>query len=36
VNANKKKMIRLIRETVQRGGSIFSGPDSVVKQLAGK
>jgi DNA-binding HxlR family transcriptional regulator len=36
VNANKKKMIRLIRETVQRGSSIFSGPDSVVKQLAGK
>jgi DNA-binding HxlR family transcriptional regulator len=36
VNADKKKMIRLIRETVQRGSSIFSGPDSVVKQLAGK
>ena len=36
VNANKKKMIRLIRETVQRGSSIFSGPDSVVKQLAGE
>lgn len=34
VNANKKKMIRLIRETVQRGGSIFSGPDSVVKKFA--
>ena len=32
VNANKKKMIRLM----QRGSSIFSGPDSVVKQLAGK
>ena len=36
VNADKKKMIRLIRETVQRGSSIFSGPDSVVKQLSGK
>ena len=34
VNANKKMMIRLIRETVQRGGSIFSGLDSAVKKLA--
>lgn len=34
VNANKEKMNRLIRETVQRGGSIFSGPDSVVNKLA--
>jgi len=33
VNADKEKMIRLIRETVQRGGSIFSGPDSVVKKI---
>ncbi len=34
VNANKKRMTQLIRETVQRGGSIFSGPDSVVNKLA--
>lgn len=34
VNANKEKMIRLIRAAVQRGGSIFSGPDSVINQLA--
>jgi DNA-binding HxlR family transcriptional regulator len=34
VNTNQEKMSRLIRETVQRGGSIFSGPDRVVDRLA--
>jgi DNA-binding HxlR family transcriptional regulator len=34
VNANKEKVIRLIRETVREGGSIFSGPNSVVNKLA--
>ena len=36
VKADKEKMIQLIRETVQRGGSVFSGPHSVVSQLAGE
>jgi DNA-binding HxlR family transcriptional regulator len=36
VNANKEKMIRLIRATVQSGGSIFVGADSVVNKLAGE
>jgi DNA-binding HxlR family transcriptional regulator len=36
VNADKPRMIALIRATVQRGGSIFVGPDSVVSQLAGE
>jgi DNA-binding HxlR family transcriptional regulator len=36
VKADKEKMINLIRETVQSGGSIFSGPNSVVSQLAGE
>jgi hypothetical protein len=36
VKADKEKMIKLIRETVQRGGSVFSGPHSVVSQLAGE
>ena len=36
VNADREKMIRLIRETVQSGGSIFSGPDSVVSKLVGE
>ena len=36
VKADKEKLINLIRETVQRGGSIFSGPNSVVRQLAGE
>jgi DNA-binding HxlR family transcriptional regulator len=31
VNADKQKMARLIRETVQQGGSIFVGPGSVVE-----
>ena len=35
VNANKEKISRLIRETVQNGGSIFVGPDSVVSKLGG-
>ncbi len=30
VNADKARMIALIRATVQGGGSIFSGPDSVI------
>jgi DNA-binding HxlR family transcriptional regulator len=34
VNAEKAQMIRLIRATVQSGGSIFAGPDSVISQLA--
>lgn len=33
VNADKATMIRQIRETVQRGGSIFVGPDRVVHAL---
>lgn len=36
VKADKEKMIDLIRETVQRGGSVFSGPNSVVRQLTGE
>ncbi len=34
VNADKAKMVKLIRATVQRGGAIFVGADSVVNQLA--
>jgi DNA-binding HxlR family transcriptional regulator len=34
VNANKEMMIQLIRETVQHGGAIFVGPDSVLSKLA--
>jgi DNA-binding HxlR family transcriptional regulator len=33
VNADKDAVIRRIRETVKRGGSIFVGPDSVIRQL---
>ena len=33
VNADKEKMSRLIHDTVQGGGSVFSGPDSVVSIL---
>jgi DNA-binding HxlR family transcriptional regulator len=33
VNADKETMIRLIRDTVQNGGSIFAGPNSVVSKL---
>ena len=36
VNADKEKMIKLIRETVQSGGAVFSGPNSVVSKLAGE
>ena len=36
VKADQEKMINLIRETVQSGGSIFSGSDSVVSKLAGE
>ena len=36
VKADKEKMIKLIRETVQSGGSVFSGPHSVVSKLAGE
>lgn len=36
VKADKEKMINLIRETVQSGGSVFSGLDSVVSKLAGE
>jgi len=36
VNANKEKISRLIRETVQSGGSIFVGPDSVAGKLGGE
>lgn len=34
VNADKAKMINLIRETVQSGGSVFAGPNSVVRKIA--
>lgn len=34
VNADREMMIGLIRETVQNGGAIFTGPNSVVKKLA--
>lgn len=34
VNADRGRIIRLIRDTVQRGGSIFVGPDSVLNALA--
>lgn len=33
VNSNRDKMISLIRETVQNGGSIFAGTNSVVSKL---
>lgn len=33
VNADRGSMIRLIRDTVQSGGSIFSGPNNVVSKL---
>jgi len=36
VNVNKEAMIRLIRDTVLSGGSIFVGSDSVVNKLAEK
>lgn len=33
VNANKDRVIALIRETVQNGGSIFVGENSVISQV---
>lgn len=33
VKADRDNMIRLTRETVQRGGSIFAGPDSLYSKL---
>jgi len=32
MQAEKEKMIQRIRETVQRGGSVFSGPDSLMSK----
>lgn len=34
VKADRESMIRLIRDTVRNGGSIFSGSNSVVSKLA--
>lgn len=34
MQAEKEKMIGLIREAVQRGGSVFSGPDSLISKFA--
>lgn len=34
VSANRDKLIPMIRATVERGGSIFVGEDSVISQLA--
>ena len=34
VNADKEKMTQLIRTTVQSGGSVFVGPNSVVSKLS--
>jgi hypothetical protein len=34
VNTDREKLIRLIRNTVRRGGSIVVGSDSVMSQLA--
>jgi DNA-binding MarR family transcriptional regulator len=36
IHADKERVTRLIRKTVQNGGSIFVGPDSVYRQLMGK
>jgi DNA-binding HxlR family transcriptional regulator len=36
VKADRDKMTQLIRETVQSGGSVFSGPNSVVNKLTGE
>jgi DNA-binding HxlR family transcriptional regulator len=35
VNADKAAITQRIRATVQRGGAVFAGPDSVVSQLFG-
>jgi len=32
MRAEKEQMIRRIRDTVQRGGSVFSGPESLISQ----
>jgi len=34
--ADKENVIKLVRETVKSGGSVFSGPDSVVSKLTGE
>jgi len=34
VRAHRKKILKIIRATVQNGGSIFSGPNSVVEKLS--
>lgn len=34
MNADKEKMIQLIRQTVQNGRSVFSGPQSLISQFA--
>jgi DNA-binding HxlR family transcriptional regulator len=36
VNADKEKLFRLIRETVQAGGAVFVGPESVVEKLSAR
>jgi len=36
VKADREKIIRLVREAVQNGGSIFAGSDSVYSKLAGQ
>ena len=33
MKSEREKMIRLIRETVQSGGSVFSGPDSLISKF---
>jgi DNA-binding HxlR family transcriptional regulator len=33
MKSEKEKMIQRIRETVQRGGSVFSGPDSLISKF---
>ena len=34
LNADKEKVTRLVRATVQNGGAVFAGPNSVISQLA--
>ncbi|MBI3786850.1 MAG: helix-turn-helix transcriptional regulator [Ignavibacteriales bacterium] len=36
VQAHRKEIIKIIRTTVQNGGSIFSGPNSVVDKISAK
>ncbi len=33
MKADKEQMVGLIRETVQSGGSVFSGPDSLISKF---